>query len=107
MRALIVNYNFSPDWLKDYPELEITLYDRSDDGIERNLTQYGAVYKTRNKGDVDYDKLGWLIENYHNLPDVFLWSKSNLFKFITKEEWDNIKDNKEFQVLNVKKTKEK
>lgn len=83
--AMLVNYNFSPDWLKDYPELEVMLYDRSDDGIERNLTQYGVVYKTKNIGDVDYDKLGWLIENYDNLPDVFLWGKSNLFKYVDEE----------------------
>ena len=96
MKATLINYNFDPAWLKDYPELEVTMYDRSDDGIERNLTQYGAIYKTPNKGDVDFDKLGWLIENYDNLPDYFLWSKSNLFKFITKEEWDKVKNNKVF-----------
>src|SRR3990167_2122131 len=96
MKAVLINYAFDPVWLKDYPELEVTMYDRSDDGIERNLTQYGAVYKTSNKGDVDFDKLGWLIENYDNLPDYFLWSKSNLFKFITKEEWDKVKNNKVF-----------
>jgi hypothetical protein len=69
MKALLVNYNFDPAWLKDYLNLEVTIYDRSDDGIERNLTQYGAVYKTKNTGDVDYDKLTYLVENYDNLPD--------------------------------------
>lgn len=85
MKAILVNYNYDPVWLKDYPDLEVTIYDRSDDGIERNLTQYGAVYKTPNKGDADYDKLGWLIENYDNLPDVFLWGKTNLFKYVDEE----------------------
>lgn len=99
MKALLVNYCYEPAWLKEYPDLEVTLYDRSDDGVERNLTQYGAIYKTKNFGDVDYDKLSWLVENYDNLPDVFLWSKSNLFKFITKEEWDKVKDNKVFTPL--------
>lgn len=96
LKTLLVNYNFDPSWLKEYPELDVTIYDRSDDGIERNLPQYGATYRTLNRGDVDYDKISWLIENYDNLPDLFLWSKSNLFKFITKEEWDKIKDNKKF-----------
>lgn len=80
--AILVNYCFDPVWLKEYLNLEITLYDRSDDGIERELTQYGAVYNTKNVGDVDYDKLGWLIENYDKLPEVFLWGKSNLFKYV-------------------------
>ena len=105
MRALLVNYNFDPTWLKDYPELEVTIYDRSDDGIERNLTQYGAVYKTKNFGDVDYDKLSWIVENYDNLPDMFLWSKSNLFKFISEEEWKQVKDNQVFTPLLTKNHK--
>ena len=88
MKAILVNHNFDPTWLKDYPEFEVTIYDRSDDDVERNLTQYGRVYKTKNTGDVDYDKLGYLIENYDNLPDVFLWGKSNLFKFVDKEYLD-------------------
>lgn len=87
MKAILVNYNTDPIWLKDYPELEVILYDRSDDGIERNLTQYGQVIKTPNIGDVDYDKLGYLIEHYDNLPDVFLWGKSNLFKFVDEVDF--------------------
>lgn len=82
MKAILVNYNYDPEWLKNYSELEVTIYDRSDDGIERNLTQYGRVYKTRNMGDVDFDKLGYLIENYDTLPEVFLWGKTNMFKYV-------------------------
>lgn len=82
MKAILVNYNYDPSWLKEYPVLDVTIYDRSDDGVDRDLTKYGKVYKTENKGDVDYDKLGYLIENYDNLPDVFLWGKTNLFKFV-------------------------
>ena len=87
MKAILINYNYDPTWLTNYPELDVTLYDRSDDGVERNLTQYGAVYKTKNIGDVDYDKLGWLIENYDTLPGVFLWGKSNLFKFVDESNF--------------------
>lgn len=88
MKAVLVNYNFTPDWLLEYPELEVTIYDRSDDGIERNLTQFGKVYKTANWGDVDFDKLSYLIENYDDLPEVFLWGKTNLFKYVDKEYFD-------------------
>lgn len=87
MNAILVNYNYDPTWLKDYPELEVTLYDRSDDGIERNLTQYGRVIKTSNTGDVDYDKLGYLIEHYDELPEVFVWGKSNLFKYVQEDDF--------------------
>lgn len=84
--ATLVNYNYDPDWLPDYPELNpVNIYDRSDDNKERNLTKYAKVYRTPNIGNVDYDKLGWIIENYHNLPEVFLWGKTNIFKFIDPE----------------------
>lgn len=85
MQAILSNYNFDPVWLEDY-ELEVTMYDRSDDGVERNLPQYGKVFKTANRGDVDFDKLSWLVENYDNLPDVFLWSKTNIFKFVDEKD---------------------
>lgn len=97
--AILINYNFTPDWLKDYPNLEVTIFDRSDDGIERNLTTFGKVYKTQNMGDVDADKIGYLIENYDDLPEYFLWGKTNLFKFISEEEWQKVQKNKEFTPL--------
>jgi hypothetical protein len=99
MKALLVNHNYDPVWLKEYPELEVTLYDRSDDAVGRDLSHYGEVYKVPNIGNVDYDKLTWLVENYHNLPDVFLWGKSNLFKYISQEEFNTVKDNKHFTPL--------
>ncbi len=103
--AILVNYCYDPVWLQNYPFSSVTIYDRSDDGVQRDLTQYGAVYKTKNLGDVDYDKLGWLIENYDNLPEVFLWSKTNLFKFITEEEWQKVAQNKHFTPLLTKNHK--
>lgn len=88
MKATLVNYNYDPTWLSDYPELEPLIYDRSDDGIKRDLTKYGEVRNTPNQGDVDYDKLTFLVENYDNLPEVFLWSKTNLFKFCDKDYFE-------------------
>ena len=80
MKACLINYNFQPDWLLKYPDIEPLIYDRSDDGVEREL--FAPTIKTKNIGDVDYDKLGFLIDNYDTLPDVFLWGKSNLFKYV-------------------------
>ena len=93
MQATFVNYNFTPDWIKDY-DFDYLIYDRSDsDKYLKNFTQ-DRIIKTENIGNVDYDRLGYLVDNYDSLPDVFLWSKSNLFKYITKEEFDQVKDNK-------------
>lgn len=104
--AVLINYNFDPqDWWLDYgykPE-NVIVYDRSDDGIERTFA--ARTYKTQNIGDVDFDKLSYLVENYDNLPDTFLLSKTNLFKFITKEEWEKVADNKDYTPLLTKNHK--
>lgn len=98
--AVLVNYGYDPEWLLRYPDIEpIVIYDRSDDGIERNLTKYGPVKRTENLGDVDHDKLTWLVENYDNLPEVFLWSKTNLFKFISEDEFNKVRLNSTFTPL--------
>lgn len=85
IEAILVNYNYTPDWLLKYSDLKVTLYDRSDDGIERDLTRFGSVFKTENIGDVDFDKLSYLVENYDNLPEVFLWGKSNIHKYVDEK----------------------
>lgn len=100
MKAVLVNYNHDPqDWWLKYgfkPE-DVTLYDRSDDKIER--TFQARTYKTPNRGDVDADKLGYLIEHYHDLPEVFLWGKSNLFKYVDEEYFSKAVLNSEFTPL--------
>jgi len=86
MKATLINYNHDPqDWWLEYgfkPE-DVTLYDRSDDGEFRIFA--ARTYRTKNWGDVDFDKLSYLIENYDNLPEVFLWAKSNIFKSVESE----------------------
>jgi hypothetical protein len=100
MKALLVNYNYDPTWLKDYYfKIDPIIVDRSDDGVERDLTKYGAVYRTKNMGDVDYDKLGYLVEFYDSLPEVFLWGKSNIFKYVDKDYLDKALDEGVFKPL--------
>ena len=99
-KAVLVNYNFdTQDWWLEQgfkPE-DVLIYDRSDDGIERKFS--ANVIKTENVGQVDYDKLSFLVDQYYDLPEVFLWGKTNLFKYITKEEYEKVKDNKVFTPL--------
>lgn len=97
MKAILVNYNYDPKWLFNY-DLDTRIYDRSDDGIERKF-KANSVYKTPNMGDVDYDKLGYLIENYDTLPDVFLWGKSNIFKYVSEDYLKQVLNRKEFTPL--------
>lgn len=98
MRKILVNYNFDPDleWIGD----DYLIYDRSDDGIDHMVSfDQSRVIRTENVGNVDYDKLSYLIDNYYDLPEVFLWGKTNLFKYITPEEYELVKDNQFFTPL--------
>ena len=98
MKKVLVNYNFTPDkeWIGD----DYLIYDRSDDGID-HLKDFDKdkIIRTENLGNVDYDKLNYLVDNYDSLPEVFLWGKTNLFKYITPEEYEKIKDNMTFTPL--------
>lgn len=98
MKKILVNHNFTPDptWIGD----DYLIYDRSDDGVDhlKDFDKSKVIYRD-NLGNADYDKLCYLAENYDNLPEVFLWGKTNLFKYITPEEYERVKDNKEFTPL--------
>lgn len=91
MLYVLTHYQGDWEWVKDYTD-QFLIYNRSDEEIPHSI-------RRENVGDCDYDKLSFLVDNYYNLPDVFLLSKSNLFKFITKEEFDTLKDNTDFTPL--------
>lgn len=98
MKAVITHYgDHDLKWLTDFTS-DYVIYDRSNSGLP------GAIPR-ENVGDCDYDKLTYIIDNYDDLPDVFLLSKSNLFKFITPEEWDEVKNSTEFTPVLTKNHK--
>lgn len=99
LNGVFVNHEFRPEWMNDYEWESLTVYDRSAGIFELEGLPPMKAVKTKNVGNVDYDKLGFLVEHYDNLPEVFIWGKSNLFKYITKEEFDRVKDNKTFTPL--------
>jgi hypothetical protein len=95
MKYILSRYNHDIGWVKDYTS-DYVLYDRS----EKPLAEAIVV---PNIGSDIYDKLTFIIDNYGNLPDVALYSKANLFKYISKEEFEKIKDNKTFTPLLTQK----
>lgn len=98
MKVIFSNYNFTPDWIKDY-DFDYFIYDRSDSKeYLKNFPQEKIKYVSNLGSDI-LDKFDWIIEHYDDLPDVVLLSKSNMFKFITVEEFEKIKDNKTFTPL--------
>ncbi len=94
MKYVLTHYSGDWTWIKDCTN-DYLIYNRSEEDIPGSI-------KTANMGDADYDKLTYLIDNYYDLPEVFLWSKSNLFKYITPEEFAEVKDNQTFTPLMTK-----
>lgn len=102
MKFILVNYNFTPNWIHEYTD-DYLIYDRSDSKEYLKDFDQNKIIYTENVGQVDYDKLCYLVDNYDTLPEVFLWGKTNLFKYISKEEFDSLKDNKQFTPLLTQK----
>lgn len=98
MKYVLINYSFTPTWLKEYTD-DYLIYDRSDSKEYLKGFDQSKIIYTENIGNVDYDKLRYLVDNYDSLPEVFVWGKTNLFKYISKEEFDVVKDNKTFTPL--------
>lgn len=90
MKYIISRYYHDVDWVKDYTE-DYVMYDRTKPPIDDP-----RVIPTDNIGSDIYDKLTYIIDNYDNLPDVAVYTKANIFKYVSKKEFDKIKDNKTF-----------
>lgn len=88
MRYIISRYNHDLSWLSEYTD-DFVLYERSKEPLPGSIL-------VENVGSDIYDKFTFIIDNYDNLPDVAVYTKANLFQYITKEEWDEICENKEF-----------
>ncbi len=84
-------------WITDLTD-DYIVYDRGDCGLPNRIER-------ENKGDADYDKLTYLVDNYYELPDTFLLTKSNIFQFITPEEFDEVKNNTNYTPILTKNHK--
>lgn len=99
MRYIVSRYNHDLTWLKDYTD-DFVLYDRSE------VPLHGAIVVPNIGSDI-YDKLTYIIDNYENLPDVAVYIKANLFKYISREEFESVKNNRTFTPLHTQHHKTK
>lgn len=97
MKYIVSRYNQDVDWLKEYSD-DCVIYDRSPEPVKGSIV-------VPNIGSDLYDKFTYIIDNYDNLPDVAVYTKANLFKYMPKEEFDVVKDNKTFTPLLTKNHK--
>lgn len=91
MKYVISRYNHDLSWLSEYTD-DFVLYDRSETPLEGSIIM-------PNIGSDWYDKLTYIIDYYDELPEVFMLSKANIFKYIDKDEFDLVKDNRFFTPL--------
>lgn len=99
MKYILSRYNQDISWVKEYTN-DVVIYDRSQEKVPNSIPM-------PNLGTDIYDKFTYIIDNYDNLPDVALYSKANLFKYISKGEFDLVKDNTAFTPLLTTKHLEK
>lgn len=93
MNFVISRYNQDTEWAKEYVgDDKIVIYDRSEKPLENSIV-------VPNTGTDIADKYTFIIDNYDNLPEVAVYTKANLFKYITKEEFDELVKRTEFTPL--------
>lgn len=94
---MVSRYNQDVNWIGQYSPSMI-LYDRSDDPVPgSNIVP--------NIGTDIADKLHFIITNYNNLPSVSVYTKANLWKYISQPEFDRVKNNQSFTPLLTKNHK--
>lgn len=91
MKYVISRFNHDIDWLAEYTA-DYILYDRSEQPAEKAIV-------VPNLGSNIFDYFTFIIDHYDNLPAVAVYCKANLFKYISKQEFDQVKDNKVFTPL--------
>jgi len=93
---VVSNYNCNLDWLREYSDNYI-IYNRGEKIDDTKAIQ------VENIGYNIHDYLSFIIENYEKLPDVVQFTKGNILeRHITKEEFDEVCNNKTFTPLLTK-----
>jgi len=98
---MVSNYNADISWILDYTDNYI-IYDRSDTDEWIKHFDPKKVIKVPNIGWDIYDKFTYIIDNYDSLPETMILTKGNIFKYITKEEFDGVCNNTFFTPLLTK-----
>lgn len=92
MMYVVSAYNNDLAWLRDYTD-EYVIYNQGEP-----IDDPRAVQRPHRGADL-MDKFSYIVDNYDNLPDVVCFVKGNLFKYISKEEFDTVCRNKSFTPL--------
>jgi len=94
MKWVVSRFNHDISYLPQYTD-DVVLYDRSEVPAPNSII-------VPNIGSDWYDKFHFIIKNYDNLPDVAVYTKANIWKYVSPEEFELIKDNKTFTPILTK-----
>ena len=83
MKYIISRYNHDMAPILKYAKEDFVLYDRS----EEKINDYRMI-PVPNIGSDIFDKFTYIIDNYDNLPEIAVYTKANLFQYITQEEFE-------------------
>ncbi len=89
---MVSNYNADISWILDYTD-NYVIYDRSESDEWTKIFPKEKVIRVANIGWDIYDKFTYIIDNYEKLPQSMILTKGNIFKYISKEEFDLICNN--------------
>ncbi|OGI95616.1 hypothetical protein A2917_03645 [Candidatus Nomurabacteria bacterium RIFCSPLOWO2_01_FULL_42_17] len=98
---MVSNYNADISWILDYTDNYI-IYDRSTTDEWIKPFDQTKVKRVPNIGWDIYDKFTYIIDNYDNLPESMIMTKGNIFKYITKDEFNEICNNISFTPIFTK-----
>lgn len=84
-KYVLSRYNHHCSWVNDYTD-DVVIFDRSEKPLPQSIV-------VPNIGSDIYDKLGYIIDNYHDLTDVAVYAKANLFDYVTPREFERIRHN--------------
>lgn len=100
---VVSNYKNDTSWIPEYTENYI-VYNKTDSPISKNVNPT-KVIESPNIGYNFYDYFTYIIDNYENLPECIIFTKSNVFpRHITKEFFDTCINNECFTALENWKT---
>lgn len=95
---MVSNYNADISWILDYTD-NYVIYDRSESDEWTKIFPKEKVIRVANIGWDIYDKFTYIIDNYEKLPQSMILTKGNIFKYISKSEFDKICNKTSFTPL--------
>lgn len=99
MKWVLSRFRHDISYLSRYTN-DYVLYDRSEEPLSGSIV-------VSNRGSDIADKFTFIIDNYDNLPEIAVYTKANIFKYVSEEEFEAMKETKDFTPILTQNHKQK